>query len=104
MLSSVSNSYVWDHILPVRTFTHKERAAIRDSPTPGGRNKLRADRSEVIKNLRPDRPSVRHIVYLLRGLLVNRVLIMTLKKRWNVQYRNDGNSVYEDRQEVDCSW
>ncbi|KAF9870445.1 hypothetical protein CkaCkLH20_12112 [Colletotrichum karsti] len=39
-----------------------------------------------VKQLCPDRPSVRQTVYLLRGILVNRILMMTLKKRWNVQY------------------
>ncbi|KAK1509356.1 uncharacterized protein CCOS01_15450 [Colletotrichum costaricense] len=39
-----------------------------------------------IRHLCPDRPSVKQTVYLLRGILVNRILMMTLKKRWNVQY------------------
>ncbi|KXH27289.1 hypothetical protein CSIM01_02573 [Colletotrichum simmondsii] len=39
-----------------------------------------------IRHLCPDRPSVKQTIYLLRGILVNRILIMTLKKRWNVQY------------------
>lgn len=39
-----------------------------------------------IRHLCPDRPSVKQTIYLLRGILVNRILMMTLKKRWNVQY------------------
>ena len=41
---------------------------------------------KVVRGLFRDKPSVRHAIYLLRGLLIGRILIMTLKKRWNVQY------------------
>ncbi|KAF5720872.1 hypothetical protein FGLOB1_508 [Fusarium globosum] len=41
---------------------------------------------ERIRNLSPDKPSLKQTIYLLRGLLVNRILMMTLKKRWNVEY------------------
>jgi hypothetical protein len=33
-----------------------------------------------------DKPAVMQSIHLLRGLFVYRILIMTLKKRWNVQY------------------
>jgi hypothetical protein len=49
-------------------------------------DKPRAKSVALIRSLCPDRPSVRQSVYLLRGLLVNRILMMTLKKRWNVEY------------------
>lgn len=39
-----------------------------------------------ISRICPDQPFVRQTIYLLRGLLVNRILMMALKKRWNVQY------------------
>jgi hypothetical protein len=39
-----------------------------------------------IGQLFPDNQSARQAIYLLRGLLVHRILIMSLKKRWNVQY------------------
>ncbi len=42
--------------------------------------------TETIKQMFPDRPVLKQAVYLLRGLLVHRILLMTLKKRWNVQY------------------
>ena len=61
----------------------KERVAIKEfiySTT------VKPSTLEIIRGLCPDRPQVRQTVYLLRGLLVNRILIMTLKKRWNVQY------------------
>ena len=40
----------------------------------------------VIKQSFPDNLTVRQKLYLLRGLLVHRILLLTLKKRWNVQY------------------
>lgn len=33
-----------------------------------------------------DKPAVKQKLYLVRGLLVHRILLLTLKKRWNVQY------------------
>lgn len=37
-------------------------------------------------NLFPDKPVARQALHLLRGLLVHRILLLSLKKRWNVQY------------------
>jgi hypothetical protein len=34
----------------------------------------------------PDKPAARQALHLLRGLLVHRILLLSLKKRWNVQY------------------
>ena len=70
-------------ILPVDSLNQAERVAIKDfisAPKP-------RDRSiEVVQALCPDNLGIRQTVYLLRGLLVNRILMMSLKKRWNVQY------------------
>jgi len=74
-----------NEILPMRSFGAKERIAIKDFLAPGFR-KLRPGTLKIISDLRPDRPHIKQTAYLLRGLLVNRILIMTLKKRWNVQY------------------
>lgn len=41
---------------------------------------------EHVTQMFPDKPSVKQTIHLLRGLLVHRILLMTLKKRWNVQY------------------
>ena len=41
---------------------------------------------DIIKRICPRKPRIRRCIYHLRGLLVNRILMMTLKKRWNVQY------------------
>ena len=42
--------------------------------------------AQAIHQLYPNKPAVKQAIYLLRGLLVHRILLMTLKKRWNVQY------------------
>lgn len=41
---------------------------------------------EEVDKLYPDKPSFRQTIHLLRGLFVHRILLMVLKKRWNVQY------------------
>jgi hypothetical protein len=41
---------------------------------------------KLIDKILPDKPYFRQTIYLLRGLLVHRILAMALKKRWNVQY------------------
>ncbi|KEY64737.1 hypothetical protein S7711_05391 [Stachybotrys chartarum IBT 7711] len=72
-------------ILPMTTpnITRSQRVAIKEFISS---SKPRVTTASTIRRLCPDQPSVRHTVYLLRGLLVNRILLMTLKKRWNVQY------------------
>lgn len=60
-----------------------DRVAIKEFLTS---TKPRDSTIEKIRKISPDRPSVRQTIYLLRGLLVNRILMMTLKKRWNVEY------------------
>ncbi|KAI9150138.1 hypothetical protein HJFPF1_09893 [Paramyrothecium foliicola] len=60
-----------------------DRVAIKDFIS---NDKPRPKSITTIRNLCPDRPSIKQTVYLLRGLLVNRILMMTLKKRWNVEY------------------
>ncbi|KAM0324566.1 hypothetical protein ACHAQA_007951 [Verticillium albo-atrum] len=76
-----------DGILPMQTLQANERIAVKD--LLGGRlagGKLQPLTLDRIRSMCPDRPHVKQAVYLLRGLLVNRILMMTLKKRWNVQY------------------
>lgn len=72
-------------ILPMSAsaMTPKERVAIKDFISAG---RPRVSSIEAMRNICPDRPYIRQTAYLLRGLLVNRILMMTLKKRWNVQY------------------
>lgn len=78
-------------ILPVDSFNGRERAAVWDFLWPGS-CRLKSTTLETIRSLRPDRPQVQQTVYLLRGLFFNRILMMTLKKRWNVQYGLRPNS------------
>ncbi|KAH7403218.1 hypothetical protein BKA64DRAFT_443813 [Cadophora sp. MPI-SDFR-AT-0126] len=48
--------------------------------------KVTPELSGYIKYMFKDKPTLKQAVYLLRGLLVHRILLMVLKKRWNVQY------------------
>lgn len=41
---------------------------------------------QEIQHIFLDKPASIRTLYLLRGLLVHRILLLTLKKRWNVQY------------------
>ena len=70
-------------ILMTRDCTNSERLAIlhfiRDA-------KVSQRMVEKISQMFPDKPAMKKNIYLLRGLLVHRILILTLKKRWNVQY------------------
>ena len=70
-------------ILPTRNCTKLDRLAIKQFITE---QKPRAAVKEHVRTLFPDNPALRKVVYLLRGLLVHRVLLLTLRKRWNVQY------------------
>ncbi|KAF7562130.1 hypothetical protein G7046_g2016 [Stylonectria norvegica] len=72
-------------MLPMNTNTLPlaDRVAIKDFISAA---RPRLSSTQKIRKLCPDRPSIRQTVYLLRGLLVNRILMMTLKKRWNVEY------------------
>ncbi|KAI5460281.1 hypothetical protein BGZ63DRAFT_454593 [Mariannaea sp. PMI_226] len=72
-------------ILPINSHSmlQADRVAIKDfisAPRP------RVTSISRIQKLCPDNLGLRQTVYLLRGLLVNRILMMTLKKRWNVEY------------------
>jgi hypothetical protein len=74
-------------ILPMKSFEAADRIAIKKFiQNDGNARKIRPKTIEHIRNLCPSRPAIRQTVYLVRGLLVNRILMMTLKKRWNVHY------------------
>ncbi|KAI0003525.1 hypothetical protein F4779DRAFT_621832 [Xylariaceae sp. FL0662B] len=70
-------------IIPVDTLDQADRLAIKEFLSGG---KVRQSSLDRIGRLCPDRPHIRQCVYLLRGLFVHRILIMTLKKRYGVQY------------------
>ena len=48
--------------------------------------KVAPEVAQSIRQIYPDKPVARQAIHLLRGLFVHRILLMTLKKRWNVQY------------------
>jgi hypothetical protein len=48
--------------------------------------KVSPEVAQRISEIFPDKPAARQTIHLLRGLLVHRILLMALKKRWNVQY------------------
>ena len=70
-------------LLPIKQCSKQERVAIKvflSSPT------IRQSLYEQIRQSFPEHPAIRKVLYLLRGFLVHRILLLTLKKRWNVQY------------------
>lgn len=70
-------------IIPIDTLQPADRIAIKEFLSGG---KVRQSSLDRVGRLCPDRPHVRQTVYLLRGLFIHRILIMVLKKRYNVQY------------------
>lgn len=76
-------------IMPIRDFTNPQRKAIKifisQSTVP-------QQIVDEVRGLFPDRPELRKRVMLLRGLLVHRILLHTLKKRWYVEYGIDPRS------------
>jgi hypothetical protein len=73
-------------ILPTRDCTPSQRNAISDYIS---KTKVTQNGLEEIKKIFPDKPELVKKVLLLRGLLVHRILLLALKKRWNVQYGID---------------
>ena len=70
-------------IVPIKDCTPSDRLAIKQFISAA---KVRQGITDQIHKMFPDRPAVRQNIYLLRGLLVHRILLLALKKRWNVQY------------------
>ncbi|KAE8149344.1 hypothetical protein BDV25DRAFT_156541 [Aspergillus avenaceus] len=70
-------------LVPIRDCKQEEQEAIRIFLSQEHMNHTV---SECVSGLFPDVPKVRKNVYLLRGLLVHGILLLCLKKRWNVQY------------------
>ena len=69
--------------LPTRDCSRSDRLVIRQFLS---QPKVRNGIVERIEKMYPDRPAAKKVLYLLRGLLVHRILLLCLKKRWNVQY------------------
>ena len=70
-------------LLPTLALVHEDRETIRrylSDPL------VSAEASERVQNIYRSQPIAIQNVHLLRGLLAHRILLLTLKKRWNVQY------------------
>jgi hypothetical protein len=70
-------------ILNTSIMTKEDRRAVREFLSE---TKVKKDLAKRIRNIFPDQPALKKNVFLLRGLLVNRILLLCLKKRWQVQY------------------
>ncbi len=70
-------------ILPVEELSRQDLGAIFEFITNPKSSKKEYSK---ILNLFHDKIAVKHDILLLRGLLVHRILLLALNKRWNVQY------------------
>jgi hypothetical protein len=70
-------------ILSLREYTHEEQRAVREFIS--GEN-VRSNTTRILTNVFSDAPATRKKIFLLRGLFVHGILLLCLKKRWNVQY------------------
>lgn len=70
-------------ILPINDCSQDELAAIVSFLNTTHFSK---EKTSKVLNIFKERPAARQDLLLLRGLLVHRILLMALSKRWNVQY------------------
>ncbi|KAI1501698.1 hypothetical protein F5X99DRAFT_189010 [Biscogniauxia marginata] len=70
-------------IIPIDSLEQADRLAVKEFLSG---SRVRPSSLDRISRLCPDRPHVKQAIYLLRGLFIHRILIMTLKKRYGVQY------------------
>ena len=85
LILSISDSICkgYGSILPVEQCSKQEIGAIFEFiQNPNSKKK---ECSKVL-GLFPDDITVKQDILLLRGLLVHRILLLALNKRWNVQY------------------
>jgi len=73
-------------IFPTHSFSSSELAAISEFIS---NVRPSEDTVQFVKSVMPDQPKIKKVIHLLRGLIVHRILLLTLKKRWNVQYGVD---------------
>lgn len=69
--------------IPIREYTQSDRIIIRHFISDAI---VQPTTTDQIHHMFSDKPAVKQNIYLIRGLLVHRILLLTLKKRWNVQY------------------
>ncbi|EAW10826.1 uncharacterized protein ACLA_053000 [Aspergillus clavatus NRRL 1] len=70
-------------ILPVHRYAGADLAVVR---TFISEEIVDLSTSDCTAGMFSDQPHVRKMLYLVRGLLVHGILLLCLKKRWNVQY------------------
>ncbi|KAK6334542.1 hypothetical protein TWF730_003756 [Orbilia blumenaviensis] len=70
-------------ILPMTDREPKVQRAVKEFISQA---KISPNLPSEIRNLFGDKVAVLKTIYLLRGLFVHRILLLALKKRWNVQY------------------
>ncbi|KAF2084345.1 hypothetical protein K490DRAFT_49259 [Saccharata proteae CBS 121410] len=70
-------------VLPAEDMTQSEKQTIKQFISQSDPPE---DTLKRVQRLFPDSTHLRKVLYLLRGLLVHRLLVMCLQKRWNVQY------------------
>ncbi|KAL9104009.1 MAG: hypothetical protein Q9163_000987 [Psora crenata] len=70
-------------IIATREHTQSNRFAIKQFISEAV---VRPEIAQNIDRMFAEKPAMKQKIYLLRGLLVHRILLLTLKKRWNVQY------------------
>lgn len=70
-------------ILDVSQCSKLDRIAIREFIT---KPKVTTSVSKAVKGIFPDKPALKRNLLNVRGLLVHRILLLALKKRWHVQY------------------
>lgn len=70
-------------ILDISNCSKSDRTAIRNFITEP---KVSTGVSKAVKSIFPDNPALKQNLFHVRGLLVHRILLLALKKRWHVQY------------------
>ncbi|GLB04652.1 hypothetical protein AtubIFM57258_010668 [Aspergillus tubingensis] len=73
----------YSSVLPIQSWTVGDQDFIKQFIS---RENLDASATQWIESLFQDAPGACKRAYLLRGLIVHRILLLCLKKRWNVQY------------------
>ncbi|ESZ96422.1 hypothetical protein SBOR_3154 [Sclerotinia borealis F-4128] len=70
-------------ILDISSCSKSDRMAIRSFITEP---KVSSGVAKALKSIFPDKPALKQSLFHVRGLLVHRILLLALKKRWHVQY------------------
>ncbi|KAF2229858.1 hypothetical protein EV356DRAFT_570800 [Viridothelium virens] len=69
--------------LPIAEWSETHKSAVKTFISSA---RVPPDLLDQVGSFWQGQPAAKKVMYLLRGLLVHRILLLTLKKRWNVQY------------------